>query len=180
MLSAALFDETAALHGLSPNDRELLEHSALLHDIGEHVASSGHHKHGAYLIRNGQLRGFSPEEIELIAAVVRWHRRGEPRTTDEFPLLDADAIARVRVLDALLRVADGLDRSRNQVVQRSRRDDDSLDDPPPDRVGRRHRAGDLGRAVARQACSRRCSTARSSSPRIRRWGERSVRLREVT
>ncbi len=118
MLSTALFDETAALHGLSPNDRELLEHSALLHDIGEHVASSGHHKHGAYLIRNGQLRGFSPEEIELIAAVVRWHRRGEPRTTDEFPLLDADAIARVRVLDALLRVADGLDRSRNQVVQR--------------------------------------------------------------
>ena len=80
------------------------------------MASSGHHRHGAYLVRNGQLRGFAPDEIELLAAVVRWHRRGEPRVTDEFPLLDADAIERVRTLAAILRVADGLDRSRNQAV----------------------------------------------------------------
>ena len=79
-----------SLHGLGAADRELLEFAALLHDIGEHVASSGHHKHGAYLVRNGQLRGFAPDEIEMLAAVVRWHRRGEPRVSDEFPLLDAD------------------------------------------------------------------------------------------
>ena len=88
----------------------------MLHDIGEHVASSGHHKHGAYLVRNGQLRGFAPADVELLAAVVRWHRRGEPRVSDEFPLLDAPAIERVRTLAAILRVADGLDRSRNQNV----------------------------------------------------------------
>jgi exopolyphosphatase/guanosine-5'-triphosphate,3'-diphosphate pyrophosphatase len=116
MLSLALFDATAELHGLGDADRELLEFAALLHDIGEHVASSGHHKHGAYLVRNGQLRGFAPDEVELLAAVVRWHRRGEPRVSDEFPLLDARAIERVRVLAAILRVADGLDRSRNQNV----------------------------------------------------------------
>lgn len=116
MLSLGLFDATAELHGLDAADRELLEFAALLHDIGEHVASSGHHKHGAYLVRNGQLRGFSPTEVELLAAVVRWHRRGEPRVSDEFPLLDADAIERVRALAAILRVADGLDRSRNQNV----------------------------------------------------------------
>jgi exopolyphosphatase/guanosine-5'-triphosphate,3'-diphosphate pyrophosphatase len=115
-LSLDLFDATAGMHGLGDAERELLEFAAHLHDIGEHVASSGHHKHGAYLVRNGQLRGFSPGEIELLAAIVRWHRRGEPRVSDEFPLLDADAIERVRVLAALLRVADGLDRSRNQNV----------------------------------------------------------------
>ena len=115
-LALDLFDVTAPVHGLGDTDRELLEFAALLHDIGEHVASSGHHKHGAYLVRNGQLRGFSPAEIELLAAVVRWHRRGEPRVSDEFPLLDADAVERVRVLAAILRVADGLDRSRNQNV----------------------------------------------------------------
>src|SRR5262249_51214766 len=85
-------------------------------DIGEHVASSGHHKHGAYLVRNGQLRGFTPGEVELLAAVVRWHRRGDPRVSDEFPLLDVAAIDPVRALAAILRVADGLDRSRNQNV----------------------------------------------------------------
>jgi exopolyphosphatase/guanosine-5'-triphosphate,3'-diphosphate pyrophosphatase len=115
-LSLELFDVTAALHGLDDDDRELLEFAALLHDIGEHVASSGHHKHGAYLVRNGQLRGFAPDEVELLAAVVRWHRRGDPRVSDEFPLLDAAAIDRVRALAAILRVADGLDRSRNQNV----------------------------------------------------------------
>ena len=115
-LALELFDATASVHGLDDRDRELLEFAAWLHDIGEHVASSGHHKHGAYLVRNGQLRGFAPDEIEMLAAIVRWHRRGEPRVTEEFPLLDADAIERVRVLDALLRVADGLDRSRNQNV----------------------------------------------------------------
>jgi exopolyphosphatase/guanosine-5'-triphosphate,3'-diphosphate pyrophosphatase len=115
-LALDLFDATAALHGLDATDRELLEYAALLHDIGEHVASSGHHKHGAYLIRNGQLRGFAPDEIELLAAIVRWHRRGEPRVSDEFPLLDAAAVDRVRSLAAILRVADGLDRSRDQSV----------------------------------------------------------------
>jgi exopolyphosphatase/guanosine-5'-triphosphate,3'-diphosphate pyrophosphatase len=116
ILSLQLFDATAQLHGLDAPDRELLEFAALLHDIGEHVASSGHHKHSAYLVRNGQLRGFSPDEVELLAAVVRWHRRGEPRISDEFPRLDAAAIERVRILSAILRVADGLDRSRNQNV----------------------------------------------------------------
>jgi len=116
-LACRIFDATRELHHLGDDDRELLELAALLHDIGEHVASSGHHKHGAYLVRNGQLRGFAPGEIELLAAAVRWHRRGEPRVGDEFPLLDEQAVGRVRVIDAILRIADGLDRGRNQVVR---------------------------------------------------------------
>ena len=115
-LALQLFEQTEALHHLGPEDRELLEFAALLHDIGEHVASSGHTRHSAYLVRNGQLRGFGPQEIEMLAAVVRWHRGGDPRVGDDFPLLDSRAMHRVRVLAALLRVADGLDRGRNQVV----------------------------------------------------------------
>jgi exopolyphosphatase/guanosine-5'-triphosphate,3'-diphosphate pyrophosphatase len=115
-LSLELFDATEALHGLGPDERELLEHASFLHDIGEHVSNSGHHRHSAYLVHNGQLRGFAPDEIELLAAMVRWHRSGDPRVSDEFPLLDADAIARVRALTALLRIGDGLDRGREQTV----------------------------------------------------------------
>ena len=170
-LALDLFDGTTELHGLHAADRELLEFAALLHDIGEHVASSGHHKHGAYLIRNGQLRGFAPDEIELLAAVVRWHRRGEPRVTDEFPLLDADAIERVRTLAAILRVADGLDRSRNQAVY-------GLDTMvTPSLVLLRIRALEdpeleIWGAVPETApCSRRSSTARSNSPPTLRRAE---------
>jgi len=60
-LALELFDQTRSLHGLGAEDRELLEYAALLHDVGEHVSPTGHHKHGAYLIRHGQLRGFTPE-----------------------------------------------------------------------------------------------------------------------
>ena len=116
MLSLELFDATQELHGIGADERELLEHAAFLHDIGEHVSNSGHHRHSAYLVRNGQLRGFAPDEIEMLAALVRWHRSGDPRVSDEFPLLDADAIARVRMLTALLRIGDGLDRGREQTV----------------------------------------------------------------
>jgi exopolyphosphatase/guanosine-5'-triphosphate,3'-diphosphate pyrophosphatase len=116
-LALELFDQTRDLHGLDADDRELLEFGAYLHDIGEHVASQGHHKHGAYLVRHGQLRGFTPEEVQLLAAIARWHRRGEPKATDELPLVD---VGRLRPMVALLRLADGLDRGRAGAVEHVR------------------------------------------------------------
>jgi exopolyphosphatase/guanosine-5'-triphosphate,3'-diphosphate pyrophosphatase len=116
-LALQLFDLTCEIHGLSDEDRELLEYAALLHDIGEHVAHEDHDKHAAYLVSHGNLRGFPPDEVTLLAALVRWHRRGDPKPSDELVgELDADARDRVRKLVALLRIADGLDRSRKQVV----------------------------------------------------------------
>ena len=111
-LACALFDQTAELHGLDPLDREILEEASLLHDIGEHVSSHGHHRHGAYLVEHGQLRGFDPAEVQTLAALVRWHRRGNPDASS-YPLVDTD---RVRRLLAFLRIADGLDRGRTGVV----------------------------------------------------------------
>ncbi len=113
-LALELFDQTQSLHRLGAEDREPLEYAALLHDIGEHVSTTGHHKHGAYLIRHGQLRGFTPEEVQLLAALARWHRRGEPKLGDEFDMVDRD---RLRKLASLLRLADGLDRSRSNAVE---------------------------------------------------------------
>ncbi len=107
------------LHGLDDGDRELFEYAALLHDIGEHVSHDDHDRHSAYLVAHGQLRGFDPEEILLLTALVRWHRRGDPKANDDLVgELDEDARDKVRRLTALLRIADGLDRSRKQVVTR--------------------------------------------------------------
>jgi exopolyphosphatase/guanosine-5'-triphosphate,3'-diphosphate pyrophosphatase len=117
LLALQLFDQTQELHRLGDADRELLEYGALLHDIGEHVAHDGHDRHAAYLVAHGGLRGFDPDEIAVLTALVRWHRRGEPKPNDDLVgELDEPTRARVRRLAALLRVADGLDRSRKQVV----------------------------------------------------------------
>ncbi len=115
-LALELFDQGQELHGLGADDRELLEYAALLHDIGEHVAHDGHHRHAAYLIQHGQLRGFAPDEVAMLAALARWHRRGEPRAIDEIGPLGPGGEQRLRKLAALLRIADGLDRSRSQAV----------------------------------------------------------------
>ncbi len=112
-LALDLFDQTLALHGLGPDDRELLEHASMLHDIGEHVATASHHKHTAYLIQHGRLRGFTPGEVDFVAALARAHRGGGPKPSHEpFASLDRDARDRVTRLAALLRIADGLDRGR--------------------------------------------------------------------
>ena len=117
-LSLELFDQTRELHGLDDEAREQLEAGALLHDIGEHVAHEGHDRHAAYLVAHGQLRGFSPEEIAIVTALVRWHRRGDPKGSDDLVGdLDHEQRDLVRKLAALLRIADGLDRSRKQVVR---------------------------------------------------------------
>ncbi|MEY2473549.1 MAG: exopolyphosphatase / guanosine-5-triphosphate,3-diphosphate pyrophosphatase [Actinomycetota bacterium] len=126
--AAAIFDDTAPLHGLSPVDRELLEHAAWLHDIGEHIAVDNHDKHTAYLIEYGRLRGFPPEEVVMLASVGRFHRRGTPKAASYAPMrqLTDEQRDRVTKLVAILRVADGLDRSHNDavdVIRASIRDD---------------------------------------------------------
>ncbi|HEY6554695.1 MAG TPA: Ppx/GppA phosphatase family protein [Vicinamibacteria bacterium] len=117
-LSVALFDQTRERHGLGERERSLLEYAALLHDIGHHISYPGHHKHTYYLIKNAGLRGFDPLEIELLANVARYHRRGHPRRRHaEFGALPKPARQTVRVLAGLLRVADALDRSHRQTIR---------------------------------------------------------------
>jgi len=117
-LAVSLFDQTARLHRLPATERALLEYAALLHDIGHHISYPGHHKHTYYLIKNGDLRGFHPGEIELLANVARYHRRGHPRKKHAaFASLPAASRRSVRVLAGCLRLADVLDRSHRQVVR---------------------------------------------------------------
>ena len=116
-LALSLFDQMRALHELDDNDREMLEYATLLHDIGQHVSRKGHHRHAAYLIDHAQLRGFSPDEIEFLAALVRHHRRGDIKTSEpRAAALDKSARERLRKLAAILRLADGLDRGRRGIV----------------------------------------------------------------
>jgi exopolyphosphatase/guanosine-5'-triphosphate,3'-diphosphate pyrophosphatase len=112
-----LFDELRSLHKLASGERELIEYAAMLHDIGWHIASKGHHKHTMYLISNGALKEFAPEEVQIIANIARYHRKSPPsRKHDAYAALSAPARRVVDVGAALLRIADGLDRSHTNVV----------------------------------------------------------------
>jgi exopolyphosphatase/guanosine-5'-triphosphate,3'-diphosphate pyrophosphatase len=116
-LALAIFDQTRAVHGLTDREREWLEYAALLHDIGAHISFARHHRHSYYLIRNGDLRGFHPDEIEVMALVARYHRRGTPkRSHEEYGRLPEALRRTVRTLASILRVAESLDRSHAQLI----------------------------------------------------------------
>lgn len=102
----------AAGETFAPEARSLLTAAAGLHEVGQIVSQSGHHKHSAYLIRHAGLRGFSPREVELVAQLARYHRRSGPKAAhaDHAALPPGDR-ALVARLAGVLRVADGLDRS---------------------------------------------------------------------
>jgi exopolyphosphatase/guanosine-5'-triphosphate,3'-diphosphate pyrophosphatase len=116
-LALAIFDQTRALHGLTDRERELLEYAAVMHDLGVHISYPRHHRHSYYVIKHGDLRGFDPEEIEVMALVARYHRRGTPKKShDEYARLPAALRRTVRTLASILRLAESLDRSHAQVV----------------------------------------------------------------
>ena len=117
-LAGDLFDHTVSLHGLGPKHRQLVEYAGLLHDIGEHVSVDGHAKHTAYLVQHGQLKGFEPHEIDMLATLGRYHRRSGPSSSFEpWKRLDRSLRDETLVLLALLRIADGLDRGHGGVVE---------------------------------------------------------------
>ena len=116
-LSLSIFDGTKRLHRLGRRDREMLFFGGLLHDVGQHVEYRRHHRHSHYLIRNAGLRGFDPEEVELLAVLARYHRRGGPRAGQpEWEALPRRLRPTALRLLAILRVADGLDRGHAKEV----------------------------------------------------------------
>jgi exopolyphosphatase/guanosine-5'-triphosphate,3'-diphosphate pyrophosphatase len=116
-LSLSLYDQLRELHGYGEWERELLGYAAMLHDIGVAIGYYDHHKHGAYLVMNSALQGFSHREMIMLALLVRAHRKGNVAVEAYNDILHPSDNERVARLAALLRLAEYLERSKSQVVQ---------------------------------------------------------------
>lgn len=118
-LALQIFDSLRNWHDLTDRERELLEYACLMHDIGYHISHHRHHKHALYLILNADLKGFTQEEIEIMAHVARYHRRSTPKKRHQlYAALSDYQKDRIKRLAGILRVADGLDRSHFQNVRK--------------------------------------------------------------
>ncbi len=118
-LALGMFDELAALglHDGDPRERELLWAACMLHDIGMSIDYDDHHKHSRYLILNGGLPGFTPVETAIIAQAARYHRKGMPVPGPLAALFGEGDIERLDRCATLLRLAEDLERSRDQLVR---------------------------------------------------------------
>jgi len=117
-LSLQMFDSLgrAGLHDLDDEDRELLWAACVLHDIGVAIDYDDHHRHSRYLIVNSGLPGYTPRELELIALITRWHRKGAPDASQLGPLERKGDTRRLKVLCGVIRLAEQLERSRDRSV----------------------------------------------------------------
>jgi exopolyphosphatase / guanosine-5'-triphosphate,3'-diphosphate pyrophosphatase len=117
-LSLAMFDGLgeAGVEHLGPEERELLWAACLLHDIGTAIDYDDHHRHSHYLILSAGLPGFSPREVVLIGLIARYHRKGDPDPSELGDLAQKGDAERLRLLCGLIRLAEQLERSRDQSV----------------------------------------------------------------
>ncbi len=116
--AAQLFDDLHSVHAFGERDRLLLRAAAVLHDIGDYIHYSGHHKHSYYLIQHADIMGLTPDERGVVANIARYHRKGPPDTTHpNFRDLTKEARGKVRGLAAILRLADALDREHKQKIE---------------------------------------------------------------
>lgn len=95
-----------------PAQRWMLSWACRLHEVGLSLSYSGYHKHGAYIVANSDMAGFSRGAQRQLAALIESHRRRfKPALLDQLrDVSDGEAGVQLAVL---LRLAVTLNRSRN-------------------------------------------------------------------
>jgi exopolyphosphatase / guanosine-5'-triphosphate,3'-diphosphate pyrophosphatase len=124
-----LFDQCNGHWGIDPEEGpRVLGYAADLHEIGMSIAYTGYHKHDAYIIENAEMPGFSRNEQQVLACILRSHRRKIRRRY--FKPLPPSLRPFAMRLAILLRIAVTLRRSRtdetNPEVSVARIGDDRM------------------------------------------------------
>ncbi|WP_269612378.1 Ppx/GppA phosphatase family protein [Prochlorococcus marinus] len=115
------YDQTkGVLHNDNGEGRDLLWAAAKLHSCGKHINITAYHKHSWYLIKNGELLGYSQIEHLMVAAIARYHRKSFPKKRHESWQLLIDESQRSLVADMslLLRLSCALDRRPEPLVSK--------------------------------------------------------------
>lgn len=79
----SLFEQVAQRWALDDDDARMLGWAARLHETGLAIAHSQYQAHGAYVLENSDIAGFSRQEQQVLAALVRSHRRNVPKNAFE-------------------------------------------------------------------------------------------------
>ncbi len=117
-LALQLFDQLKEIHNLNDYARDLLSHACMIYDVGQFINFQDYHKHSRYIIMQGRLRGFNNEELTVLAHLARYHRKSGPKKRHKkFKKLRKKQKRLVNGLSGLLRIAVGLNKTKNQWVE---------------------------------------------------------------
>jgi exopolyphosphatase/guanosine-5'-triphosphate,3'-diphosphate pyrophosphatase len=116
-LALQLFDQLQPIHHMGGTERLWLSLGAWLHDIGKPERAKDHHKRGQRLIQQDRTLSLTRDTRRIVALLVRYHRGETPKASTLANEMDLETLGYLRKLVALLRVADGLDRAGQGLVE---------------------------------------------------------------
>lgn len=115
-IALTIFDSMKRVHGLGKRERLLLQLATLLHDCGKYISMVNLAECSYSIIMATEIIGLSHVEREIVANVVKYNHM-EFEYYEEVgrgATLDKEAYLKIAKLTAILRVANGLDRSHKQ------------------------------------------------------------------
>ena len=113
-VAMAAFEQVRAACGLRAAHGEMLGWAADLHESGLGVSHSAYQAHSGYLVEHSDMAGFTRQEQQFLATLVRHHRRAIPQ--DFCDALPTRLHEPLRVTLACLRLAAVLCRTRDDAA----------------------------------------------------------------
>ena len=110
------------IHGLGQRERLLLQLSTILHDCGKYISMANLGECSYSIIMATEIIGLSHMEREIVANVVKYNHLefSYYEEMSRYSMLDREAYLKIAKLTAILRLANGLDRSHKQKFKNVR------------------------------------------------------------
>ncbi|MDD5155140.1 MAG: HD domain-containing protein [Candidatus Omnitrophica bacterium] len=118
-MSEIIFGALREKLGLKKDTLLYLLLASYLHDIGMFIHNRAHHKHSEYIISAMNFPRLREEDVKIIACISRYHRKASPNETHLiYSSLSLENQIVVQKLSSLLRIANALDRSHKQKIEK--------------------------------------------------------------
>ena len=117
-ITMTIFDSMKKVHGLGNRERFYLRIAAILHDCGKYISMMDIGETSYHIIMATEIIGLSHMEREIVANVVRYnHSPFVYYDNMQSKSMSNEAYLIIAKLTAILKVANGLDRSHKQKLQ---------------------------------------------------------------